>query len=569
MSTAATDRLRPKAAPAQLPQPSASPVGPATDELRQLLKQRTSAALPPGALLWGLPPQCDRSAAQRLVATLGKGSISAARRRQVKDIVASWLNQTESDAAAAWQGVLLLQVLPSIEPLLDDASLHQLWQRALELSTMAGKDTWDDDPVRFALLAIETPLLLAGLSGSGGERQRAAALAAWNELATAWLDEQGLPEARYLPALRPVLASWTRCLQREPALLTAERRVAYIGLLRQAIHATSPDGREVFTNEPDASFLECLAAATSRCNDRETAALFADSLSPSKIRGKATQTSCSPSVYSEDRQFGILRSRLTPDSPRLAVTFDEPGCRVEVATDRSLLSGVWSAELTVDGETCVPHEAWEEVCRHEDDEVEYLELETELSPGWRLQRHILLARQEGFAMLADAVLGEREATLAYTSSLPFAAGVQFEPERETHEGWLARGPRRCLALPLALPEWRSDRPLGTLSQESGLLTLTTHARRGCNLFQPLLIPLASSRRNCEYTWRPLTVAQNLEIQPPDAAVAFRVQLGDRQWVVYRALTRGNRTFLGRNLTSELFVGVFHRAGQMDAIMEVE
>jgi hypothetical protein len=521
------------------------------------------------SLLWGLPPQCDRPAAERLVGALTKATISAARRRQIEGIASGWLNHAEIDAVAAWEGLAILHALPTIAPLLDDARLQQLWERWQELSALAGKDFWDDDPVRFQLLAVETPLLLAGLENSRGKQFHAAALSAWQELATGWLDEQGLPEARYLAAMRPVLASWTRCAGRTPALLTAERRVAFVGLLRQVIRLTDNNGRAAFSREADSSFLNCLSSSVALAKDREAAALHAALLSAKRSTGKPATGSCSPSVYSESRQLAILRSRLTADSPRLTVAFDESVCRLELGAERPLLSGRWSAELNVDGQRLTPRGAWEEVCRHEDDDVEYLELEVPLGDGWVLQRHILLAREENFAFLADAALGEHEATISYTSSLPLADGVELKSETETHEAWLTAESKQYLALPLALPEWRRDRPLGALSQADGRLTLTTAPRHGRNLFQPLLIPLAGSRRNCEYTWRRLTVAENLAIQPPDAAAAYRVQIGDRQWVIYRALTRGNRTFLGRNLTSDLFVGVFHRNGEMDAIMEVE
>lgn len=568
MSTAATNR-RPKAArPSQLAQPAAQATVSAA-ELRQHLNLQKPRQLSPAALMWGLPAQDNRRAAEQLVAQAAKATVSAARRRQVESIAASWLNHAEIDASAAWEGVVLLNALPNLALLLDDARLQLLWERWLELSALAGKDTWDDDPVRFQLLAVETPLLLANLLGGRGEPFRAAAISAWQDLATSWLDEQGLPNGRYLAAMRPVLGSWTRCTAREPALLAAERRIGFVGLLRQTIRLTDSAGREAFSNLPDPSFVNCLTAAAGLGNDREAAGLLS-TLSPAGTsRGKSIPASCSPSVYSESRQVAVLRSRLTPDSPRLTVVFAESDCRLELAADRPLLSGVWSAELNVDGQRLTPHGPWEEVCRHEDEDVEYLELEVSLSAGWTLQRHILLARQEGFALLADAVLGERESLISYTSTLPLAAGVQLQPEPDTHEAWLVAGARRHLALPLALPEWRSDRPVGVLSQVEGRLSLATHLRRGRNLLQPLLIPLTNARRICEYTWRRLTVAQNLEIQPPDAAAAYRVQLGDRQWVIYRALTRGNRTFLGRNLTSELFVSVFHRNGEMDAIMEVE
>ena len=144
---------------------------------------------------------------------------------------------------------------------------------------------------------------------------------------------------------------------------------------------------------------------------------------------------------------------------------------------------------------------------YEDEDVDYLELETVLSPQWRLERHILLARQEGFVLLADAILGEKDATISYASRLPLGDGVHFRSEAETHEGWLTSGKQRRLALPLALPEWRADRPVGKLCATGEQLTLTTNASRRRNLFQPLFIPLVSARRKLEYTWRPLTVEE--------------------------------------------------------------
>jgi hypothetical protein len=538
-------------------------------ELRRLLTRRKVDPNAATSLLGGRPPGPNHAAAEQLVATLAKGTISSAQRRQIEAVATAWLDRAEIDAEAAWEGVALLRALPVIAPLLGDDQLQQLWERWQELSALAGKDTWDDDPLRFALLAIETPLALAAIDDAHGDPLRAAAIAAWNELVTGWLDEQGLPEARYLAAMRPVLASWTRCASREPGLLTEQRRVGFVSLLRQTIRLAESSGREAFSHHADASFLHCLEIATQLAKDREASGLLAALSTGATPRRKAAGDSLSPSVYSESRQIAILRSRLTADSPRLTALFDRPGLQLELSADQPLLSGHWSAELMVDGQQLTPKEAWEETCRHEDEDVEYLELETALGNGWMLQRHILLARQEGFALLADAVLGQREANISYTTSLPLFPGVQLQPERETHEAWLVSGAKRYLALPLALPEWRSDRPLGELACKNQRLTLTTNQRRGRNLFHPLLIPLSGGRRSGEHTWRQLTVGQNLEIQSADIAAAYRAQFGDRQWVVYRALTRGNRTFLGKNLISELFVGVFHRTGEMDAIMEVE
>ena len=521
------------------------------------------------SLLWGLPPQLERDLAVRLVALLAKGTVSAARGRQVETALAAWLEQREASAATAWEAVVGLHYLPQIGALLNDTILQQFWQRCGELSTMAAKDAWEEDPVRFQLLAIELPLLMSRLAGQSFEPPAIQAQAAWDELAASWLDEQGVPRGKYLPAMRPVLASWTRCCQRDRALLVAERRVKYIGLLRQTMLLLRPEGGEPFTADADRAFVDGLRAAVEFSGDSEAAMLHSALLPGARPSRRGSVVSCSPSLVAEANGVAILRSQLSRESPQITMAFDEPQCRLELVAGVPLLSGEWRAELSVDGEQFTPSGPWEIVCWHEDEDVVYLELDTPLGPDWNLQRHILLAREEGFALLADAVIGEREASISYTSSLPLFPGVSLQSERETHEAWLATGTKRWLTLPLGLPEWRTDRPVGSLAAADGKLTLTTNARRGRCLFQPLLIPLTSLRGKVDYTWRQLTVGEQLQIQPPDTAAACRIQVGDRQWVVYRALSRGSRTFLGRNLNSEFFVGTFHRTGQMDAIMEVE
>ena len=521
------------------------------------------------SLLWGLPPQLEHGWAQKLVALLAKGTVSAARGRQVESALATWLTQREANAATAWEAVVWLHYLPQLSALLNDAILEQFGQRCGELSSLATKDAWEEDPVRFQLLAIELPLLMSRLSGKSSESRATQAQTEWDGLAASWLDEQGVPRGKYLSAMRPVLASWTRCCRQGLALLPAERRVKYIGLLRQTMLLLRSDGGEPFTANADRSFVDGLRVAVELSGDPEAALLHSALLPGARLSRRGSLVGCSPSLVAEANGVAILRSQLSRESPQITVAFDEPQCRLELVANVPLLSGEWRAELSVDGEQFTPSKAWEIVCWHEDEDVVYLELETPLGPDWNLQRHILLAREEGFALLADAVIGEREASISYTSSLPLFPGVSLQAERETHEAWLVSSTKRWLTLPLSLPEWRSDRPVGSLAAADGKLTLTTNARRGRSLFQPLLIPLSSFRGKVDYTWRQLTVGEQLQIQPTDTAAAFRIQVGDRQWVVYRALSRGSRTFLGRNLTSEFFVGTFHRTGQMDAIMEVE
>ena len=68
----------------------------------------------------------------------------------------------------------------------------------------------------------------------------------------------------------------------------------------------------------------------------------------------------------------------------------------------------------------------------------------------------------------------------------------------------------------------------------------------------------------------LTVAEQLQIQPDDTAVGYRVALGDEQWLIYRSLSEPrNRTLLGHNLSTEMLVARFDTDGEVEPLIEIE
>ncbi len=68
----------------------------------------------------------------------------------------------------------------------------------------------------------------------------------------------------------------------------------------------------------------------------------------------------------------------------------------------------------------------------------------------------------------------------------------------------------------------------------------------------------------------MTIAENLQIQPAEVAVGYRVQLGKAQWLFYRSLARrANRTILGQNLSSEFLAGRFGKDGTTEELIEIE
>ncbi len=247
---------------------------------------------------------------------------------------------------------------------------------------------------------------------------------------------------------------------------------------------------------------------------------------------------------------------------------------LELSVFRSrLLQGCWSASVSVDDrELAAKSDSFTEVCWHNDENCDYLELEKPLAEGWTLQRQILLARDERFLFLADALICDepRRGRLTYEASLPLGADAPvWKPAAQTREGELETANGRVLVLPLFQPEWRSERLDGGLTVSDGRLlwSLETH---GEALYAPLWINLDRRRVGLEHTWRRLTVAHQLQICRPDEAAGYRVQQGNKQWLIYRSLgKKAVRTLLGQNLLSDFTAARFHRDGHIDEIVEIE
>jgi hypothetical protein len=192
-----------------------------------------------------------------------------------------------------------------------------------------------------------------------------------------------------------------------------------------------------------------------------------------------------------------------------------------------------------------------------------------LEEGLCVQRQMLLAKRDSLLLLADVILGDLPASLKYRGRLPLAEGVSFQPADETREGYLNGRRRVALVLPLALPEWRVDRRVGSLAQTERGLELRQQGQ-GRSMIAPLCFDLRPRRMTRPFTWRQLTVAENLEVQPDDVAVGYRMMIGKEQWLIYRALShKGNRTLLGHNLSSEMLVARFDRDGEVDPLVEIE
>ncbi len=90
------------------------------------------------------------------------------------------------------------------------------------------------------------------------------------------------------------------------------------------------------------------------------------------------------------------------------------------------------------------------------------------------------------------------------------------------------------------------------------------------MYAPLLMDLDPRRSRQPLTWRQLTVAENRKTVSSDVAVGYRVQIGCRQWLIYRSLAeRANRTLLGSNLSTEFLFARFTPDDEAQPLLEIE
>lgn len=472
----------------------------------------------------------------------------------------------------AWETLAWCHAAPRLPEVLPAAPWNELLDHLLSVAGRASTQPLEDGLLRHQLLAGELPLTLSVLLPEI-EACRQLEADAFRNLS--WglcecTDGEGLPHASAMNELRALIACWTRCRYLAPSCFDEDATTQFEWLVRQSLRLCRADGRQVLaderTNGWDKGLFQALLHLAADKDDW-TAAERLLPLKRPKGRGGDLPA---PSVTSAWSECAVMRPRWSPRSPLFAVRFDHPGMTCELSCGRSLLlAGPWQSTFEVGGRPVDEDSAWEEVCCFSDEDVDYLELERQLSGGWRVQRQMLLARQDGLLLLADALLGEEPGELSCRSRVPLGHDVLAQFARETREGDLAIRESVARILPLALPEWRLETAGGDLTAADDMLEWETSGR-GRSLFHPLLFDLNPRRAGKPLTWRRLTVAERRVIQPPDVAIGYRVQIGKAQWLIYRSLMDpGNRTLLGQNYSQEFVMARFQKDGTSEPLIEIE
>ncbi len=496
----------------------------------------------------------------------------------------------------AYQAVALARALPELAQLL---AAEEWWPLVDELAAVA-RDAAAmpvlENPLAAQLLAAELPLTLAyqfpelvhcrDLYGAAQQ----AVTAGLNEL----LDGEGVLHQANWPLQRPLVALWTRCCALQAGfagrVMDDETTRQYTLAVCELVRAIRADGGQVLdrcgNEKVELQEVQELLAAAYRLvpdlREPKAAAKFLKSLAKAKPDSTPNGSESAPaaeeekprdyaasSVNSEWAQVAIFRRSWKSREPMLACSYAKDQVTLEIAAGgETLVSGTWNGTLQVNGQTLSVLSPWREVCQISDKDVDYLELELQLERGFKIQRQMCLGRKERFVYLGDSVLGQDSGRLNYEQQVPLASSIVAVQDAEMREVTLTGKKPRARVLPLALPEWRSEQRQGELRVGQSSLTMTTHVV-GRNLCSPLWIDLDPKRHAKPLTWRAITVAENREICPADVARGWRVQIAERQWLVYRALGgHGNRTILGHNMISEFLLAQF-KAGKTTNLVEIE
>ena len=393
----------------------------------------------------------------------------------------------------------------------------------------------------------------------------------FEEILERLLDGDGWLEAERFRDQEILVASWIRC-----ALIFKELNISIEAktesrldwLCHQIARSMRFDGSLFFGEQGGG--INCRSFAKSLIGfslDESVSKLL--KRKPGKAKSKLPQLSELPetSAVSEWAQTSVLRSHWGLGSPALAVLFGNLEIELELANQKTLIQGCCTPVISIDGQLRQPSSEICVTCDLKFDDLDILELEIDFD-DWKLQRQMIVTR-DGLVIISDNVLGQEESRIEYRCEFPLAEGVEVVEESSTTEAYLRSGDSYGLVLPIALPEWKSARSEDKLFSQEGRLILNQAIDGQC-LSAPLVLDLDPKRSLKPRTWRQLTVAENLEIVRQDVAVAYRVQIGKQQWVLYRALSRqGNRTFLGENVAVEFYIGRIDLKGNIESLAEIE
>lgn len=279
-----------------------------------------------------------------------------------------------------------------------------------------------------------------------------------------------------------------------------------------------------------------------------------------------------PSNQSDWSAIASMRNYWSDSSNLLVTTWNSDLPELSLsATGKLLIEGDWGFSLTADDNAISGDGEWSCICWHSDEDADYLELQMDLESGYKLERQVLLPRNQHFAFLSDIVTGTETANLEYRSVIPISSGIIGSLREGTHELQLKTKGLSARVFPIGLPQERDFFQSGSLTLDDQNQLVLHQASLGNALYAPLIIDWEPELKRKPADWASLTVSEGGKISARDEASGHRLRIGAHQLLVYRSLKKGenSRAVLGHNTNYESVIGRFDKNGDVSPLLFVE
>ena len=507
---------------------------------------------------------------------------------EVSRLLVGWLDQvTVAEPMRPYELLLLIELLENIGFRLAPSTLVSVWRHCLfaavslcfNLEETDFSETSEDQVI---LISAELPwrsgFLFSEISGAKNFRQLGQ-----QNLRDCFFDRtdtDGTPHAEILPRLDFWLAPLTRALYIgqvwEKPVWDKEARDRFQLSIERLIAACDVSGKLGLSpiHAVAHHILLALAAYFAGLPSRSAERKYLKALASEKKRSRfLIQSAGCPAHQSDWSEWAVLRNYWSDSSNLLVVTWngDLPVLSLS-AMGKLLFEGRWEFSLTVDGQSVSGDGEWSAVCWNSDEDADYLELHMELESGYKLERQILLPRNQHFAFLSDIVTGTEPANLEYRSLIPVTPGIAGTLNGETHELSLKTKGLSARVFPIGLTQERDFFKPGSLTlNDQSQLVLHQQVSTANALYAPLIIDWEPDLKRKPADWTNLTVIEGGKISARDEASGHRLRIGAHQLLVYRSLQKGEhaRAVLGHNTHYESVIGRFDTNGDLTPLLFVE
>jgi hypothetical protein len=396
-------------------------------------------------------------------------------------------------------------------------------------------------------------------------------------------DDDGSPHAPILGDLPGIVASFARCLVldrlRDAPAITDRTRGHFAKLVTCTSGLLDDRGRLLWDEKSQLlAPLLTTAARLSGLKKPSPARRWLARLQPTldSRRSPAIKPVALPKAIRK------LRSHQSDWAMTAAMASDESevssqvGCRfhdaapevIATINGRELVSGPWRSSVVIGGETLRDDLSWTCSCWYSDKAADFVEMQCRVRPGVTLFRQVLLGKRDSWMMLADEVRAPGQ-TIEYFSQTPIARGWDWLEDSLTRERALVQDSLRVRVAPIFVSQDKVQRSDGVVEPDARGLTLRFTAADG--LYLPTVFDWHPDRRDAGVDWNVLTVADSGRVLSRSEASAYRLRVGERQWVFYHSLTRARvgRSVVGLHTLYETVVGEFKPNGVVDPMVQVE